>query len=110
VAFDVIAIQAAFVVAVQVQSRLVVIASVPDIPSAGAGVVAATSTVTWHLTAVGADTEMDEDRPVHALEMTHSAEIANSRAFIGVPAQVQARCRGVATAGLWGSLEMIENG
>jgi hypothetical protein len=46
VAFDVIVIQAAFVVAVHVQSRLVVIASVPDIPPDGAGVAVAISTVT----------------------------------------------------------------
>jgi hypothetical protein len=92
VAFDVIVIQAAFVVAVHVQSRLVVIASVPDIPPDGAGVAVAISTVTWHLTAVGADTEMDEDLPVHAFQRTHSAEIANSRARMMGPL----RCKHVA--------------
>jgi hypothetical protein len=76
----VIAIHAAFVVAVHVQSRLVEIASVPDIPSAGAARVAAFSTMTSHLAAVGEVTEMAEEDPVHALERHPSAQSANSRA------------------------------
>ena len=79
---DVIAIHAAFAVAVQVQSRLVEIASVPDIPSAGAALVAAFWTVTSHLAAVGAVTDMAEDDPVHALESHPSAQSANSRSRI----------------------------
>jgi len=76
----VIAIHATFAAAVHVQSRLVEIASVPDIPSGGAASALAFSTATSHLAAVGDVTEMDEEVPVHALQMNHSAEIANSRA------------------------------
>lgn len=77
-----IAIHAAFAAAVHVQSRLVEIASVPDIPSEGAAPFAAFSTVTSHLAAVGAVTDMAEDDPVHALERHPSAQSANSRARI----------------------------
>jgi len=88
----VIAIHAAFAVAVHVQSRLVEIASVPDIPSAGAAPFAAFSTVTSHLAAVGAVTDMAEDDPVHALERHPSAHSTNSRARIP-RVQMQAVCR-----------------
>ena len=74
------AIHAAFVVAVHVQSRLVEIASVPDMPPAGAAPVAAFSTVTTHLAAVGAVTEIADDDPVHALARHPSAHSPNSRA------------------------------
>jgi hypothetical protein len=81
---DVIAIHAAFVVAVHVQSRLVEIATVPDIPSAGAAPSAAFWRVTSHLAAVGAVTDMAEDDPVHALESHPRAQSANSRVRIAV--------------------------
>jgi hypothetical protein len=96
----VIAIQAAVVVAVQVQSRLVAIASVPDIPSAGAASAIPFSTTTSHLTAVGDVTEMDEEVPVHALERKHNAQIANTPARIGAPCMLQAVCL------RWGSAEI----
>jgi hypothetical protein len=98
----VIAIQAAVVVAVQVQSRLVAIASVPDIPSAGAASTVVLSTTTSHLTAVGDVTEMDEEVPVHAVERKHSAQIAKSRARIGAACTLQAVCL------RWGSAEIAE--
>ena len=89
---DVMAIHAAFAVAVQVHSRLVEIASVPDIPSAGAAAVAAFSMVTSHLAVVGEVTDMAEDEPVHALERHPSAHSANSRARMRA-CKLQAVCR-----------------
>lgn len=80
------------VFAVQVQSRLVAIASVPDIPSAGAASAIPFSTTTSHLTAVGDVTEMDEEVPVHALERKQNAQIANSPARIGAASTLQAVC------------------
>jgi hypothetical protein len=77
---DVIEIQPAFVVAVHVQSRLVVIASVPDMPSAGAVSAGASAIATSHLAVVGAVTDVDV--PVQALQRNHSAQIANGRAPI----------------------------
>jgi hypothetical protein len=91
-------IQAAFVVAVQVQSRLVVIASVPDMPSGGAGSAGASAMATSHLTAVGAVTEVVDEVPVHALQRSHSAHIANSRARIAA-STMQAVCR--TSCGVW---------
>jgi hypothetical protein len=80
----VIAIHAAFVVAVHVQSRLVEIASVPDIPSEGIAPSVGFWTLTSHLRAVGAVTDMAEDDSVHALASQPSAQSANSRARIAV--------------------------
>jgi hypothetical protein len=51
--------------AVQVQSRVVEIVSVPDIPAAGALAAGGFSTVTWHFAAVGDVTEIDDEEPVH---------------------------------------------
>jgi hypothetical protein len=76
----VIASHAAFELAAQVQSRFVLIASEPDMPSAGAAAVAAFSRATWHLSVVGPVTEMDDDVPVHPVERSNSDQIANSRA------------------------------
>jgi hypothetical protein len=80
VAAEVIAIQAVFVLAVQVQSRLVEIARVLVIPSAGAASRVAFSTATSHFAAVGADTEIDDEVPPQAAAKNHSAQIANGRA------------------------------
>jgi len=79
VAPDTIVSHAALDAAVHVQSRLVVIAIVPDMPADGAWP-AVLSTLTSHLASVGDVTEMDEDDPVHALASTASAQSANSRA------------------------------
>jgi len=77
---DVIEIQPAFVVAVHVQSRLVVIASAPDMPSAGAISAGASAIATSHLAVVGAVTDVDV--PVQALQRNHSAPATNGRAPI----------------------------
>lgn len=69
---EVIAIQAAAVLAVQVQSRFVEISSVPDIPAAGVVAAGAFSTATSHLADVGDVTDMLVDDPVHPLARTAS--------------------------------------
>jgi hypothetical protein len=58
-------IQATLLAAAHVQSRLVVIARVPDMPSAG--IEAGLATLTSHFGVVGEVTERDVDVPVHAL-------------------------------------------
>jgi len=80
VAAEVIASQAALELAVHVQSRLVVIETEPVAPSAGADSVGAFSSVTWHLTAVGAVTEIDDDVPLQAVANNDSAQNAYGRA------------------------------
>src|SRR4051812_32230610 len=66
--------------AVHVHSRFVEIASVPDIPAAGAALAGASSTLTWHFAAVGDVTEIDDDEPVQEQRRTESRAIGNSRA------------------------------
>src|SRR4029079_6493191 len=58
------------------------IVSDADIPAAGAAAAGAFSTVTWHFAAVGADTEIDDDEPVHEQARTASRKSGNSRARI----------------------------
>src|SRR6186997_2733945 len=71
---------AAFELAVQVQSRVVLMATDPVMPSAGAASLGAFSTDTWHFATVGAVTEMDEEVPVQAADTNHSAQMVNGRA------------------------------
>jgi hypothetical protein len=75
-----------------VQSRVVVIASVPDIPVAGAVLPASVATETSHFSADGAVVEIDVDEPAQAAARTESAHSANSRARTAV-STVQAVCR-----------------
>jgi hypothetical protein len=76
----VIATQSALVAAVQVQSRVVVIATVLDIPAAGAVRPFSLSTSTSHFAVVGAVVENDVDEPVQAAARSRHAHNPNSRA------------------------------
>jgi len=77
---EVMTSQGASVAALQVQSRLVSTASVPDMPLAGAAPAVSLPTVTLHLLSVGEVTDVDEEDFVHEVARTHSATIANGRA------------------------------
>jgi hypothetical protein len=57
-----------------------VIASVLDIPPAGAALGLPPSMVTWHLEPEGAVVEMEDDEPAHAVARMASAGITNCRA------------------------------
>jgi hypothetical protein len=67
------------VAASHVQSRVVVIANVLDIPLAGA-VPALPSMLTWHFELEGAVVEMEDDEPAQAAARTASVGITNCRA------------------------------
>jgi hypothetical protein len=56
---------------------VVAIASVLDIPPAGAALGLPPSMVTWHLEPEGAVVEMEDDEPAHAVARMASAGITN---------------------------------
>jgi hypothetical protein len=64
--------------AVHVQSRVVVTASEPVAPEGGASPVISLATVTWHLSAEGADTSIEREPPPHARVAMVAAQAANS--------------------------------
>ncbi len=68
------------VAASHVQSRVVVIASVLDMPPAGAVALVPLSILTWHFELDGAVVEMDDDEPAQAAAMAASAAIRDCRA------------------------------
>lgn len=59
------------------QSRVVVIASVLDIPPAGAVLELLPSMLTWHFELEGAVDEMEDDEPAQAVARTASAAMTN---------------------------------
>ena len=75
-----------------VQSRVVVIANVLDIPLAGAVLGLPPSIVTWHFGLAGAVVEIEDDEPAHAIARAASEEIANSRTCTAAYG-VQSTCR-----------------
>jgi hypothetical protein len=69
--------QPADVAASQVQSRVVVIASVLDIPLAGAVAALPPSMLTWHFSLEGAVVEIEDEEPAHAAAKAVSAQSRN---------------------------------
>jgi hypothetical protein len=63
-----------------VQSRVVVIVRVLDIPPAGAVPALLASMLTWHLELEGAVVEMEDDEPAHAAATAARMDITNCRA------------------------------
>jgi len=89
----VIAIHAAPLDAVHVQSRVVVIVSAPVAPAAGADAIEL-STLTWHLGVEGAVTEMEVEPQAAWMSAarTPASPAICSRARIGGGRRVQAGC------------------